>query len=444
MTWKTRFALSLMMSAVCAVPLFAQTATTTPVPVLPAATNTAVSVEPASTAEPMPTIEHIIVTPQAFPTATDQETVSTVGALKIIHPKDWFSVAGPDGKTLLTNIDLMALPANSQLPENTVLAQIQVFSTSQLPPEMGAVTYATDILQALPTQEGQPTPTISEVEVGGVILGRSDYSKPDNDNILYIRLLDADTFLLATVGSVTPGETIKSDAIFQHALASLEVVMDAPLGEDVARYDSIPQSTSPEGFPQLGSPDAPVKIVEVGSFDCPSCRSFHDLALPVLLERIQAGDVQLTYVPVFGTGSLPRGQRAALAALCVDQQGKFWAYHDALFGWQDFGSLAFLDGRLVNGAKALGLDEAAFTSCLQSLATMPVLNASATFVQSLPEFNGTPTVLLNGESINWSRLPTLIDAALLAATSTEEAGVPAEATADTAAPAATATATTQP
>jgi protein-disulfide isomerase len=289
-----------------------------------------------------------------------------------------------------------------------------------------------------------------------VILGRGDFSQPGNENVIYIRLLDDETFLLAVVGSITDGEVIKNDATFQRALASVKIVTDAPFAEDPARYTGIAQSTSEEGFPQLGDPNAPVHITEIGSFDCPACRSFHDLAFPVLLERIQKGEVFFTYVPVFGTGSLPRGQRAATAALCVAQQNPtlFWVYHDGLFGWQDFGQLAFLDARLQNGVATLEIDPAAFDECLQTQATLPILEKAAAFVKALPEFSGTPTILLNGEQINWSHLPSLIDDAVAAsqapagtaeAVSTVEAAATAEATAVVVpVEAATATATAQP
>jgi len=421
MTWKNRFALTLIISAFVAAPTFAQD-TATPVPTSPVENTVEV---PAAATDAITPSEIVL---------TEDETETTVGALTLVHPKAWFASAGQEGKTLLTNIDLMTMPPNSELPPETVLAQIEVFSISQLPPEIGSVERPTQILEALPSQEGQPAAVISEVDVDGVLLGRANFSSDTTENIIYIRLLDADTFLLAVLASLTPGDAVKNEATFQRAFATARIEADAPFTQDAARYDGIEQSVSPEGFPQLGNPDAPVKIIEIGSFDCSACRSFHDLAMPVILERIQAGQVQFTYIPVFGTGSLPLGQRAAVAALCAAEQGQFWPYHDGLYGWQDFGSLAFLDARLQNGATGLGLDVAAFDECLTAQTPVPVLQSAVDLVKTLPEFNGTPTVLLNGVSVNWSRLPTLIDEAMLAA----EMATPETA------PEMTAEATTQP
>lgn len=430
MTWKTRFGLTLLLSTLIAAPTFAQS-TNTPVPTAPVETT----VEAPAAATDTITPSEIVL--------TEDETETTVGALSLVHPKAWFASAGPEGKTLLTNIDLMNMPPNSEPPPETVLAQIEVFSLSQLPPEIGSVERPTQILEALPAQEGQPAPVISDVDVDGILLGRADFSTETTENIIYIRLLDADTFLLVVLASLTPGNAVKSETIFQRAFATARIEAAAPFTHDTARYDGIEQSVSPEGFPQLGNPDAPVKIIEIGSFDCSACRSFHDLAMPVILERIQAGQVHFTYIPVFGTGSLPLGQRAAVASLCAAEQGQFWPYHDGLYGWQDFGSLAFLDARLYNGATDLGLDVAAFDECLTAQTPVPVLQSAVDFVQTVPEFSGTPTVLLNGLSVNWSRLPTLIDEAMLASEmATPDAAPETTAAADTTA--ATAEATTQP
>src|SRR5690349_12070288 len=47
-----------------------------------------------------------------------------------------------------------------------------------------------------------------------------------------------------------------------------------PTGAEAA-YAGIPQSTTADGFPVLGSDDAPVKVIEYASFDCPHCLEFH-------------------------------------------------------------------------------------------------------------------------------------------------------------------------
>jgi len=91
-------------------------------------------------------------------------------------------------------------------------------------------------------------------------------------------------------------------------------------------------AVSPERLaddPSLGPASAPATIIEYGDFGCPSCRVWHKAGN---LEQIRAqyGD-QVRFVwrdfPVI----TPESPKAAEAAQCAYDQGKFWEYHDLLF-----------------------------------------------------------------------------------------------------------------
>jgi protein-disulfide isomerase len=59
---------------------------------------------------------------------------------------------------------------------------------------------------------------------------------------------------------------------------------------------AIGEATEPSGERVLGSPDAPVTIVEYASLTCPACADFHVNTLPDLKERyIDTGKVRLVY-----------------------------------------------------------------------------------------------------------------------------------------------------
>ena len=78
---------------------------------------------------------------------------------------------------------------------------------------------------------------------------------------------------------------------------------EAPIPQDLLdRYQGIPQSMNDQGFPVLGSPDAPVQVVEYSSFDCPHCAEFEAGVTPALVDRVKAGDINFTYAPLYGTG----------------------------------------------------------------------------------------------------------------------------------------------
>lgn len=182
---------------------------------------------------------------------------------------------------------------------------------------------------------------------------------------------------------------------------------DATISEEsISLYEGLPQSVSDEGFPVLGDPDAPVKVVEYSSFDCPHCATFYQNVTPALVERVRAGEISFTYVPLYGTGGIRNGEGAARAAICAGEQGKFWSFHSALFTWQTtYANQAFDGNRLEGGAANLGLDVGAWNSCLRSEATNALLVAASEAATQVEGFTGTPTVTVNGQLIS----PTLSD-----------------------------------
>lgn len=104
---------------------------------------------------------------------------------------------------------------------------------------------------------------------------------------------------------------------------------------------------------------APVTVVEFADFQCPySARARATVA--ALLDRHQR---QVRHVfRNFPLPIHPDAWKAAEAAACAGEQGRFWEMHDRLFGSQD--RLKTPD--LKQHASALGLDGTAFSRCLDS------------------------------------------------------------------------------
>lgn len=173
---------------------------------------------------------------------------------------------------------------------------------------------------------------------------------------------------------------------------------EAPIPEAaLTRYDGIQQSTTEDGFPRLGDPNSPVQVAEYSSFGCTHCRDFHDTAIDQIVDRVRAGQIAFTYVPLYGFGGITNEQGAALAAVCAGEQGKFWEFHDALFDWQGvYVNQAFTNNRINSGVDALGLDRNAYNACIGSSDANNVLNSALAQARALLNFNGTPTISING------------------------------------------------
>jgi protein-disulfide isomerase len=141
--------------------------------------------------------------------------------------------------------------------------------------------------------------------------------------------------------------------------------------------------------PFYGNEKAPVTIVEFSDFQCPYCQR----AMPTL-RRIQQtyGDrVRVVWKDFPLTRIHPQAAKAAEAARCAEEQGKFWPYHDRLFANQD----ALMVDDLKKHAQDVALDTARFNSCLDSAkyATRVREGLDAGTVLGV---SSTPTLFVNG------------------------------------------------
>jgi len=148
-----------------------------------------------------------------------------------------------------------------------------------------------------------------------------------------------------------------------------------------------------EGAPFLGPAAAPVTIVEFSDFQCPFCKQ----VVPTLTQvRSRYGEkVKLVYRDFPIDGLHPQARKAAEAARCAQDQGKFWDYHDALFANAPKLSL----GQLKTYAQQVGLDLPSFERCLASGTHAAAVQKSVDEGIRLG-VTGTPAFFINGEFVS--------------------------------------------
>jgi protein-disulfide isomerase len=144
--------------------------------------------------------------------------------------------------------------------------------------------------------------------------------------------------------------------------------------------------------PSKGPQNAKVTIVEFSDFQCPYCGREVSVVDRVMKEY--DGKVRLVFRH-FPLDFHPFAAKAAEAAACAQDQGKFWELHDRMFGNQN--KLAVDD--LKGYAKALGMDSAKFDKCLDSGEKKPVVDDD-TKAGTAAGVNGTPAFFVNGIFIN--------------------------------------------
>jgi protein-disulfide isomerase len=177
-------------------------------------------------------------------------------------------------------------------------------------------------------------------------------------------------------------------------------------GADIVVAEPLPAGIPTDSM-VMGAADAPVKIVEWGDFQCPACGILARSIKPQLVsEFVEPGKASFEFRNFAFLG--PESDRAAAAAVCADQQGAFWSFHDTLYANQRGENRgAFSDERLRAIAEKLGLDTAAFDACLDDAATAETVAAS-TAAGREQGVNATPWLTVNGTRVeNWQDWATL-------------------------------------
>jgi protein-disulfide isomerase len=145
--------------------------------------------------------------------------------------------------------------------------------------------------------------------------------------------------------------------------------------------------------PVKGPANAPVTIVEFSDFQCPFCSR----VTPTLkqVEDTYGDKVRVVFRNFPLLQIHPYAAKAAEAASCAADQGKFWEMHDRLFGDQQ--KLGVDD--LKQSAVALGLKADVFNQCLDSG------KKEAEWKHDMDEgtsygLTGTPAFFINGRLIS--------------------------------------------
>jgi len=142
-----------------------------------------------------------------------------------------------------------------------------------------------------------------------------------------------------------------------------------------------------QGAPTLGPSDAPVTIVEFSDYECPACRSTHEV---VKLVRAVYGDsVQW----IFKDYPLRRHKgafKAAEASHCAQEQGEFWQYQESLFVTPDLSP-----DNMVSEAVKLGMSPEKFSECLQDSKYKALVEKNVRDAEQAG-IDRTPTFIVNG------------------------------------------------
>ncbi len=303
------------------------------------------------------------------------------------------------GKTRITRAQLDILAARRLLrvraEEYTILRQVLDDAVAR------------DLLETEASARGLTVSDLLRTEVTakaeGVTEEQRSKARQENENLY--RGLSPDEARRRIEASLGQQNYNERRAAFLAALsrkAGVEIRLEPPRAR-LAEVDA----------PQWGPAAAPLTVVIFSDFQCPYCAR----AVPVI-KRLQQGygDRLRLVFRHFPLGMHKEAPKAAEAAACAAEQGRFWEMHDALFDDPKNLGVAQLKAR----AQRVGLRIPEFDQCLDSD------RHAATWRRDLREgteygVTGTPTFFVNGRFLSgalpYERFAAVLDEELAARSS---------------------------
>lgn len=165
---------------------------------------------------------------------------------------------------------------------------------------------------------------------------------------------------------------------------------------------------SAKDCPSIGPKDAPVTVIELSDYQCPACRKTHEAVGKI--RKDYEGRIRWIFMD-FPLGMHKWAEKAAEAARCAEEQGKFWDYQNLLFASQE----ELSPDQLKQYAKDLGLQTNRFNECLDSGKYQEAVEKDVKAAKKVG-VNSTPTFVINGVpatgSLSVERFKELIDSEL--------------------------------
>ena len=167
-----------------------------------------------------------------------------------------------------------------------------------------------------------------------------------------------------------------------------------------------------------GNPQAKVVVVEFSDFQCPACQQ-HALEIQPEIDEALVDDGKIMWVfKHLPLQEHPQALVAAAAAECAAEQGEFWKMYHRLFEKVDVWAVENPEPALVSLAADIGLDAAAFSSCLDSCEPMERVIQDLYDSQGITRLTPTFIVLFEGKgrlmqgSMNAEQFIKILDALL--------------------------------
>jgi protein-disulfide isomerase len=147
----------------------------------------------------------------------------------------------------------------------------------------------------------------------------------------------------------------------------------------------------------MGSPDAPVTIVEYSSLLCPHCADFHKTTLPKLKEEyIDTGKVRLVFKD--HTLGVPLALGAEMVARCAPEEQYFPLIHTLFENQRTWASAPDPLAAIQGYASLVGMGKDDVKACLDSQSVFDGIRAGEAEAEAAG-VNSTPSFVIDGKPV---------------------------------------------
>ena len=135
-----------------------------------------------------------------------------------------------------------------------------------------------------------------------------------------------------TIGAIISGICI---AVIFFGIGDLSEPSESLIEKQIVEESMKPVQITVETFMEngstiLGDPNAPITLVEFGDYQCHFCNVYYQNTEHEIFENyVKTGKINMIFKDYTIIG--PDSIRAAHAAHCASEQGKFWQYHNTLY-----------------------------------------------------------------------------------------------------------------
>jgi len=192
------------------------------------------------------------------------------------------------------------------------------------------------------------------------------------------------------------------------ALTRRAAILTAAAAGVVSAAPALAAVKAAPGDMNLGSPTAPVHVVEYLSLTCPHCAHFHADVFPAFKAKyIDTGRVYFTIRELL-TAPAQVAAAGFLMARC-DGGKNYFPIVDQVFKSQSRWQGGSIKPIFVEIAKKNGLTEAQFETCITDEKAQAALQSRLEYATGTDKVTGTPTFIINGVTLPNAETPTLAD-----------------------------------